>query len=156
MEQGDEVGLRHRAGFAGAPGFADLEFVFEDIVSLLDFPAHEVEQGNESGPQAVACGDENEILAGGRITVTDPPQGGIAVTGQLVAEHAFVDWILTVKCIVIVEGRLHILLLPGDDHRLLVDLLERPELVIDVGRIDHQDGHALPGSPARATTASFV
>ena len=56
MEQGDEVGLRHRAGFAGAPGFTDLEFVFEDIVRLLNFPAHEVEQGNESRPQAVACG----------------------------------------------------------------------------------------------------
>ena len=56
VRQGGEMGLGVCGGGPVGPGFLLVELVLVDIEGLFDFPAQEVEQRNESGPQTVFGG----------------------------------------------------------------------------------------------------
>jgi len=79
VRQGGEMGLGARGGFAVGPGFLLVELVLVDIEGLFDFPAQEVKQRDEPGPQTVFGGEEDEALAAGRVAIDDAAQVSVGV-----------------------------------------------------------------------------
>jgi hypothetical protein len=80
-----------------------------------------------------------KVLTDGRITVTDTSYRSVAVAGELIGQHASIDRIVAVKYHAFIDRRHHVSLLPGNDHCLLAYLLQHPQLIIDVVRIDHEE-----------------
>lgn len=58
MRERGEVRLGGGGGPAVGPGFPLLQFVFENIGNLFDFPAQQIEQRDDVGPQTVLGGQE--------------------------------------------------------------------------------------------------